>query len=230
MRNSVVHFAGTPKRCVGGFDSQQLVAADIWPAIFAFLQTGVASNAPEVWRWAFMTSACIVAALVCSLGAALPASAASGSKAQTLSEPFWKIRTRVVHTRPVRREGPLRPVNIADEEVREIENATRSIAPNAVVNIGSVITGCPCEEGPECTDQVWVVAYKPEYSRGLMLSRINSTWEVGPLQSWWLKHDEFYGVPKGALSIAARLSGQQQWTYLQELFEAFPSCSVGDNS
>jgi hypothetical protein len=64
------------------------------------------------------------------------------------------------------------------------------LQPGALVNIGTVVTGCPCEDGPSCTEQVWVVAYQPERSVGLVLSRIDGRWGIGPLQQWWLDYDD----------------------------------------
>ena len=95
----------------------------------------------------------------------------------------WENKWRRIHqSRPHRLEGPLRYDNISDIEVREIEKEVREIMPGAIVNISGVTTGCPCEDGPKCTDQVWIVAYRPERSTGLMLSKIDGHWRVGPVQ------------------------------------------------
>lgn len=141
-----------------------------------------------------------------------------------VSEPFWKIRTRVWNTRPQRLESPLRPQNISDAEVRQIQAAVRGLVPGATVNIGGVTLGCPCEDGMGCTEQVWTVAYQPEFSRGLMASRIHDRWQIGPLQSWWLEHDALHGVPEGQPASLQGLDQAAAHARLQELFDAFPHC------
>lgn len=103
---------------------------------------------------------------------------------------FVEYPRGVLGSKPSRRDGPLREENIRDEEVREIQSATRNILPGTIVNIGGVVTGCPCEDGPQCQDQVWIVAYKPERTRGLMVSRIDDRWGLGPLQQWWLDYEK----------------------------------------
>jgi hypothetical protein len=57
-------------------------------------------------------------------------------------------------TRPNRRDGPLREPNVSDEEVREIQAATHEVFPGSIVNIFAVVTGCLCEEGWACSDQL----------------------------------------------------------------------------
>jgi hypothetical protein len=144
--------------------------------------------------------------------------------ARPVSEPFWKIRTRVWDTRPQRLERPLRTENISDAEVSQIQAAVRGLVPGATVNIGGVTLGCPCEDGAGCTEQVWVVAYQREVSRGLMLSRIQDRWQIGPLQGWWLEHDALHGVPEGQPASLQGLDRAAAHARLQELFEAFPHC------
>src|SRR5579862_2815 len=101
----------------------------------------------------------------------------------------YYIQKRVSATRPWRREGPVRSENLTDDEVREIQAAVSAIRPGAIVNIGAVVTGCPCEDGPSCSDQVWVVAYRPEKSTGFNLSNVNHHWILGISQSWWLEYE-----------------------------------------
>lgn len=86
--------------------------------------------------------------------------------------------------RPHRRDGPLRYENISDEEVREVQSAAAEVLPQAIVNISGVTTGCPCEDGEQCSDQVWIVAYRPDRSVGLMLSKISHHWVIGVVQRW----------------------------------------------
>ena len=104
-----------------------------------------------------------------------PATAESPAQ-QSAQQKSVRLASR---SRPVRIDGPLRYENISDIEVREIETATRKVYPGAIVNISGVTTGCPCEDGPTCTDQVWIVAYRPERIKGLMLSRIDGRWGIG---------------------------------------------------
>ena len=127
---------------------------------------------------------------VCFVSAILLCDTAYGDDEKKAS---WKAdRMRMSHiytTRPRRVDVPLRAENISDEEVREIQAVTATVYPGALANIAGVVDGCPCEEGPLCTSQVWVVAYKDSQYDGLMLSRVDKTWTVGQVQSWWLKYD-----------------------------------------
>ena len=61
--------------------------------------------------------------------------------------------------------------------------------PRAMVNISPVVTNCPCEEGPNCTAQVYVVATTGDNSKGLQLSRLKDQWMVGVVQQWWLRRE-----------------------------------------
>lgn len=128
---------------------------------------------------------------------------------------------RASGTRPLRRDGPLRAENINDEEVREIQTAVSSLLPGAIVNISGVVTGCPCEDGPACSDQVWVVAYRPEWTKGLQLSKISGHWTVGALQQWWLDYDK----------LEAERPKRPDWKVwedfvaaVEKLQERFPAC------
>ena len=82
------------------------------------------------------------------------------------------ISKRAEELRPARRDEPLRYLNITDEEIRAgpVDFAPKYL-PRAMVNISPVVTNCPCEEGPNCTAQVYVVATTGEQSKGLQLSR-----------------------------------------------------------
>ncbi|MFK7888555.1 MAG: hypothetical protein AB8G16_16965 [Gammaproteobacteria bacterium] len=139
-------------------------------------------------------------------------------------------------TRPRRANGrALRYENLSDIEAREIEAIATRINPGAIVNIASVTTGCPCEEGASCTDQVWVVAENERRSLGLMLSRIDEVWQIGPLQKWWREYD---AIAKRHLEIlrSKRASpSQRQGAFLElarvrrELMLRFPTCSASEN-
>jgi hypothetical protein len=89
---------------------------------------------------------------------------------------------------PKRRDAPLREINLTDEEVREIQAATRNYLPADYLNISPVVTGCACEDGPECKEQVYVLADAGVSAKGLQLSRIKNAWTVGALQQWWLSY------------------------------------------
>jgi hypothetical protein len=65
---------------------------------------------------------------------------------------------RVEMIRPQRRDGPIRYLNISDNEVREIQGAASKVVGKVWVYVGGVTHGCPCENGAKCTDQVWVQA------------------------------------------------------------------------
>lgn len=101
----------------------------------------------------------------------------------------WAVEKRIHETRPQRRDSPLREENIRDEEVREIQAAARGVVPKSIVNISGVVTGCPCEEGSACSDQVWILASNADKTLGLQLSRIGNAWMIGPIQRWWLEYE-----------------------------------------
>jgi len=123
---------------------------------------------------------------------------------------------------PQRREHPLRAVNLSDAEVTAIVAAADATIPGAVVNIGSVVEGCPCQDGAGCTEQVWIVANTPHTAQGLLLSRIAGQWQIGPAQSWWLRYRAF----QGRWPRAPRRAPE---TYLAEraaILGAVPACRV----
>jgi hypothetical protein len=130
----------------------------------------------------------------------------------------YYIQKRVNATRPWRREGPLRAENLTDDEVREIQAAVTAVRPGTIVNIGAVVTGCPCEDGPSCTDQVWVVAYRPEKSTGFNLSKVDHHWVLGAAQIWWLEYEKLQASRQTFASWAAYFDAEQK------LFERFPAC------
>jgi hypothetical protein len=127
---------------------------------------------------------------------------------------------RVHELRPRRRDEPLRYENISDIEVREIQLVAEKYIPKSIVNISPVVTGCPCEEGPQCTDQVYIVANGADKSMGLQLSRVKNSWKVGVVQDWWLRYD----------ALRAR-SSTMDWRAYEaseaELFRELPQC-VGE--
>jgi len=122
---------------------------------------------------------------------------------------------------PARRNTPLRDVNISDEEIREIELLTRKYLPRAYVNISPVVTDCPCEEGLACTAQVYVVAQSLDQTRGIQLSRMNSRWNVGAVQQWWLRREAVVRQHTGNSFLDDYLYQKA----VNELYEEFPMCA-----
>lgn len=159
------------------------------------------------------------AALCCALCVAATVEAETRTERQARSE----HRSYVAGTRPKRTDAYLRRDNISDEEVREIQAAARAVLPEAIVNIAGVTSQCPCEDGPACSAQVWVVAYDPDETVGLMFSRIDGHWGIGPVQNWWLQYDAL------TASKPSRLDEARFTTWLEHyeaLFAAFPSCGA----
>jgi hypothetical protein len=104
----------------------------------------------------------------------------------------WRTLAYVEYLRPTRRDEPLRYLNITDNEVREIQLVAEKVVPKVLLNISPVVDGCPCREGPQCTEQVFIVAEKldqPAMSVGLQLSRVKNAWVVGSVQQWFLRFD-----------------------------------------
>ncbi len=137
--------------------------------------------------------------------------------------------SQIFRTRPVRRDLPLREENITDSEVLEIEAVMKEMFPGAVVYISAVTTGCPCEDGPGCTDQVWSVAFHDDASSELALSRIDDEWQVGPLQDWWLIRDRIFALWRSARRGAADNDGISFEEFTRRMDEhnlAFPACSA----
>lgn len=132
----------------------------------------------------------------------------------------------ILRTRPQRLDGPLREDNISDVEVRQIQVVTDIVYPGSIANIAGVTDGCPCEEGPWCDSQVWVLAYHEGKYRGLMVSRIDNTWLVGSIQSWWLSYNRFrkrYFEDSAARKIAG--SYRKFLDEQQRQFDSFPTCA-----
>jgi hypothetical protein len=131
------------------------------------------------------------------------------SKLQLISNRMWQ-------TQPRRRDGPLRELNLSDNEVREIQAVVLQAYPGSILNISGVVTGCPCEEGPMCTDQVWVVAHNDGHTNGLQLSRVGGLWTVGMVQRWWTDYQRV---------LDNRNSDRNAWyVALEEMQNKFPAC------
>lgn len=121
---------------------------------------------------------------------------------------------------PKRRDEPLRYLNISDNEVREIQLVAEKYLPKALLNISPVVTGCPCEEGPQCTDQVYIVAETAQSSKGLQLSRVRNAWIVGGIQQWYFRFEELL-ARRGMMEFQAFMRAES------ELYREFPVC-VGE--
>lgn len=164
------------------------------------------------WHWSLFVAASLLGLNIgCGLATAAP----------TTVKPWQRWQT-IMRTRPQREEHRLRDTNIADTEIEQIRQAIRARLPDALVNIGAVTVGCPCEDGPACTEQVWVVAERPEQSTGLQMSRINGKWQIGPLQHWWLDYTALFHPQHAQPSSRQR---QLNWRKARaELTERFPFC------
>lgn len=130
----------------------------------------------------------------------------------------WKRRMHISETRPTRRGGPLRELNISDDEVREIQSVVLILHPRSILNISGVVSGCPCEEGSSCSDQVWVVAHSPGRTTGLQLSRIGGRWAIGIVQQWWLELERLENSRQSFRSAA------DYYGEVQKLYDNFPAC------
>lgn len=124
----------------------------------------------------------------------------------------------------------MRYENIHDGEVSEIQQLMSELAPGAIVDIDSVYEGCSCEEGPACTDQVWVVSHQPGRNTGLWLSRMEGHWALGPYEKWqreiadlYRHQSEFLG-PRDAPDFAARRDAYNQ--HMLELQMSKPRCEA----
>jgi len=99
------------------------------------------------------------------------------------------LMSRAADIRPQHRFEPLRVENISDDEVREVQGAASDIVGNVLVQIGGVTTGCPCEDGSRCTDQVWVQTEVHKKPFGFVVSKIDGHWKIGPVQRWWWHYE-----------------------------------------
>ena len=133
---------------------------------------------------------------------------------------YRQIWTRSLEIMPRRRDTPLRELNISDNEVREVQAIAVRYLPRSLVNISAVVADCPCEEGPTCTAQVYVLATAKGRTSGLQLSRMNQVWQVGAVQQWWLKRAAIERQHTGN----AFLDDYLEEKALNELTEEFPVC------
>jgi len=129
----------------------------------------------------------------------------------------FRVLARIEQTRPFQRTAPLRKANLSDDEAREIQSLMSQVYPGALLNISGAVTGCYCEEGRSCSDQVWVVPRDDVQTPGVLLSRINDRWVIGSIQQWWLNRAKIKADP--GLTRAQR----QEALYTQ--WKSFPECS-----
>jgi hypothetical protein len=116
---------------------------------------------------------------------------ASGQSASLIDVEMAKreaIFERARELYPRRRDTPLRYLNITDNEVREIQRLASGIHIPELLNISPVVTGCACEEGPDCTEQVSIVGKYGDHSIEIQLSRLRNRWSIGRVQRWWLDY------------------------------------------
>ncbi|HUQ12371.1 MAG TPA: hypothetical protein VM146_18820 [Steroidobacteraceae bacterium] len=101
---------------------------------------------------------------------------------------LMELEARARQLYPRRRDTPLRYLNMTDDEVREVHAIATKYKMPQLVNISPVVTGCPCEEGGSCTDQVFITSLVNERPISLQLSRRKNLWTVGVIQKWWLEY------------------------------------------
>jgi hypothetical protein len=134
---------------------------------------------------------------------------------------YERIRKRARELYPGRRDTPLRDLNISDGEVREVQTIAARYLPRALVNISPVVGECPCEEGPNCTAQVYVLATDKGQTSGLQLSRTKEAWDVSVVQKWWLKRNAVQRQNTGNSFRDDYLAQKAQ----NDLLEEFPVCA-----
>jgi surface-adhesin protein E len=132
---------------------------------------------------------------------------------------FRHIRT----TDPGRPNGPLRQDNITDEEVREVQRAALEVFPDFIVSISGVTDGCDCEDGSNCTAQVWLALYRENQTRSLVLSKIDGHWKIGAVQSWWLQYSAHQSTNPGFGRGPRQIAWAQE---NQRLLDSFPTCPI----
>jgi hypothetical protein len=131
---------------------------------------------------------------------------------------IWEVRDRAHLMAPRRRDEPLRELNISDYEVREILNVVHEHLPKVIVNIGPVVTGCSCEEGRACTEQVFIQANTVTGSVGMLLSRVANRWDISRTQKWWLR---WRALREKEYAMRFDEFHEREW----ELAREFPACT-----
>jgi hypothetical protein len=135
-----------------------------------------------------------------SARAAEPAKFTEGQARRELTLRLWELEQRAVQIYPRRRDTPLRDLNMTDDEVREVQAIASKYQMPELLNISPVVTGCPCEEGGSCTEQVYLTSRVGDRTAGLQLSRKKNLWTVGTVQKWWLEYAALRGREKNMTS------------------------------
>lgn len=123
-----------------------------------------------------------------ALAAESPHAAAPAAVRPEFDPLLLELEARARQLYPRRRDTPLRYLNISDSEIREVQQVAGKHKMPRLVNISPVVTGCPCEEGGGCTEQVFIVGDVEGRSTGLTLSRRKNQWDIGRVQKWWLEY------------------------------------------
>jgi hypothetical protein len=155
---------------------------------------------------------------------AIGAADLSGQCVRMAADRYRSIVTkRLESVRPYRRESPLRYLNITDEETREVESAAAEVTGTEWISIGPVVTGCPCEDGEKCTDQVWVQTHQNQGAIGLLLSKVDGHWEIGSVQRLWLRYEKLRAEMDRAHTYDKYKALEQQ---TRQLLHDFPKCGL----
>jgi hypothetical protein len=136
------------------------------------------------------------------------------------TQALWKLEKHnsAVNSRH-RLKNVLRFENISDEEVRELVQLTRKLAPGAIVNVSGVTRGCPCEDGPACTDSVAVVAvFEGKSPTRLPFRRVRDHWVLAADTQWYWDLKQMLARRHEFPSTAAY---GEAW---DTLLERFPYC------
>jgi len=136
---------------------------------------------------------------------------------QSIEAKSREVFLRAYELHPKRRDEPLREQNISDYEVREIQELVKEYIPREFLNISPVVIGCVCEEGADCSAQVYIVGLAGEHARGLQLSRVAKAWRIGAVQKWWL---EFYALEPALDKMSTEEAIEAEWA----LASRFPGC------
>jgi hypothetical protein len=85
---------------------------------------------------------------------------------------------------------------------------------------GPIVNGCPCENGPECTAEVWIEGHRPGHIEGLLLSQLNGVWTIGYVQLWWRERERMMALAR---------SREATWVdrrALEEFERSFAACDT----
>lgn len=133
-----------------------------------------------------------------------------------------ELQARARELYPRRRDTPLRYANMTDEEVREVQAIASKYRMSEFVNISPVVTGCSCEEGGGCTEQVYITSNLGERTKGLQLSRHKNLWVVGAVQKWWLEYEAL-------LARESSMNFREFWVARDLKLLEFPMCQKPDS-